>query len=496
MTPNPPRIHKPAAPPPLARQLTEQGDARLTRDPQSGRNRYGCLSMPGDSRPAFGSSTASSISAPAFAAAQLLQGRLNSGDPAAHTAEFDRLRGELAHFCGADGSPESGLIFAASGTDLHLIVAQLCGAGPTEVRAPLLVVMSETSETGNGVPAALAGRHYNILSPLGGGVIDGAAMGGCRGVELRMLANRDSDGHARPAAQLDAEADSLVADAVAAGRDVLLIVTDLSKTGLLAPSPACAWNLARHFPGRVDVLVDACQFRLAPETLRAYLDHGFLVALTGSKFVTGPAFSGLLMVPPALAKEWKQRPLPPSLRAYSARADWPKGWAGRESMNPQANLGLLLRWEAALTELKAFRTLQPAAIESFVRAFAGAAQARLASDASFEPLDLGVLDRAPVAAPSWDSVPTLFPFLLKRSGAALGRLQTEAVYKAVLERHGQIGQPARCGLRDGVELGALRLCASMRLAVDALAPGGRGGDAVIADALGLLDHIAALTRGV
>jgi hypothetical protein len=37
-----------------------------------------------------------------------------------------------------------------------------------------------------------------------------------------------------------------------------------------------------------DVLVDACQFRISPQTLAEYLACGLLVAVTGSKFVGGP----------------------------------------------------------------------------------------------------------------------------------------------------------------------------------------------------------------
>jgi hypothetical protein len=39
--------------------------------------------------------------------------------------------------------------------------------------------------------------------------------------------------------------------------------------------------------------------------LRAYLQHGLPVAVTGSKFLTGPAFSGALFVPPSAAQRLK-----------------------------------------------------------------------------------------------------------------------------------------------------------------------------------------------
>jgi len=69
---------------------------------------------------------------------------------------------------------------------------------------------------------------------------------------------------------------------VAAGRRVLLIVTDVSKTGLIIPSLAAPWPCVGAIAHQIDILIDACQFRLSPKTLRAYLQRGLLVAMTGS----------------------------------------------------------------------------------------------------------------------------------------------------------------------------------------------------------------------
>jgi hypothetical protein len=94
----------------------------------------------------------------------------------------------------------------------------------------------------------------------------------------------------------------LATHALAQGRRVLLVLADVSKTGLIAPSLACVTALQRRWPDALDILVDACQFRLAPATLRAYLIHNFMIALTGSKFLTGPTFSGALLIPAAPAR--------------------------------------------------------------------------------------------------------------------------------------------------------------------------------------------------
>ena len=47
--------------------------------------------------------------------------------------------------------------------------------------------------------------------------------------------------------------------------------------------------------------------RLGRTRLQKYLDRGYLVLVTGSKFFTGPPFSGALLVPSALAQEDQYR---------------------------------------------------------------------------------------------------------------------------------------------------------------------------------------------
>ena len=147
--------------------------------------------------------------------------------------------------------------------------------------------------------------------------------------------------------------------AASLGRRVLLILMDVSKTGLISPSPACALDLKRLYPEQVEVFVDACQLRLAPSTLRAYLEADCMVALTGSKFMTGPTFSAALLAPDGVARRLSAHRLPMTLASHTARADWPQGWPGSEALPEGANFGLALRWQAALDEMAPFWLCPP-----------------------------------------------------------------------------------------------------------------------------------------
>lgn len=174
---------------------------------------------------------------------------------------------------------------------------------------------------------------------------------------------------------------------------------------------------------------------------------------------------------------------------------------------------------AALHELRAFSAVPNSAAAEILRRFASAVEARLGSDPSFERLPAPILDRSDFGSTdSWDRVPTIFPFLLRRIGprmrpSVLDRDETTRIYqwlatdagdrlglsaadpaRPVAARSCQLGQPVPCGHRAGVPIAALRLCASARLVVEAAGLGPDGADRLIDRAMQVLDKTALLAR--
>ncbi|HEY4030897.1 MAG TPA: hypothetical protein VGM25_11170 [Caulobacteraceae bacterium] len=487
--------------------LVSGGDARVTPDPASGLNRYGCGASPDIAVAAFGSSTCSTISTAAFAAVERLAGRLSAealgGDESGlYGQELQRIRVKLAGLLGLQDQPGLKTILSPSGTDLHRLALHLVAAGAS---APPLVILPEPHETGGGVVAALGGQigptsalRFAITAPN----LEAALLR----PQIMTARSRAADGTLRPAHQIDEEIAAIAASAARAGRKVLLVTMDVSKTGLISPSVACAQDLKQRFPELVEVMVDACQLRLAPATLAAYLRQDFLVAITGSKFITGPAFSAALLVPEAAAERIQASRLPRAVAELCLRGDLPEGWRGAPDLEAKANFGLVLRWEAALEEMRRFGALRPAAVARFFGDFAAAIGERLADDEAFEPAAVRPLERTGLgAAPSWDRIQTIFPFYFRRGGRPMSPVETLALQRlmavdlgqwagwAGAGRRIQLGQPAYCGRRGETELSAVRLCMSARLAVEALAPGGCGAKAMIDEALLALDKAAWLT---
>ena len=492
-----------------ARMLAEGGDARIALS-SAGVNRYGCAPRPDAALIAFGSCTASVVSAPAFAAATTLHARLLAR-PQRYRDEVERLRHDLLVLSGAAGVPGTQAVLGASGTDLHLFAAHLAAR---DRGAPLQAVMAQAAETGSGVAAALSALHFGSRTCQGERVVEGAPVGAA---SLRAPAGvrlRHADGSLRDADAVDADFAAHAQRIVRSGGRCLLVLTDVSKTGLIAPSPECALRLQAAFGDRLDVLVDACQFRIAPATLRGYLAHGFMVAITGSKFITGPAFSGALLLPPELAERAGTLPLQ-ALRGYSTLPDWPRRWPAAAALDDAANGGLLLRWEAALTELRRFRAVPPPAIETFLRDWGRAVADRIAHDPCFAALPVAPLVRA--TSPSegdWDRLQTIFPFVVLRARAGgrsqpMGADETARLYRRLQPSEGalptlaperrpralrvQLGQPVPCGSSIGAPVSALRICASARWVADAAgSPQGTGH--AVRRAMLALDRLALLAR--
>lgn len=464
--------------PATAQLLIAGGDERIALDPQSAVNRYGCGPTPDPDLLDFASSTASVISPAAFQAADRLRTRLENElrhHPAAavYTRELVHIREELLALCTLGDLPEPDIIFAASGTDLHRIAAQFSQAASAQ---PVLAIIVDAAETGSGVFAAITATYPAI--------------------EAATVALRNADGMPRHSQEIDADFTALAQQAHAAGRHVLLIQADITKTGMIAPSYDCTAALQQALGTQLDVLIDACQFRIAPATLRACLTKGYSVALTGSKFVGGPSFSGALLIPAQTADRLRKRPFPRILENYSTAADWPDNWPVQGVLESVSNFGLLLRWEAALCELRAFRTLPEVDVARFLQSFAQAIRARLADDPAFAPISVPVLDRSALLYKSgWDHVQTVFPFQLYRTSASgrrpLDAEETKKVYRNLPSAaiRCQLGQP----VNYGTGLNALRLCLSARLIVRAMADD-KAADHIIAQALAALDQTACLAN--
>jgi hypothetical protein len=412
---------------------------------------------------ALGSSTASVISAGAWDELNRLANQMSDEQ------SWNDMRQQLRNYVGIKGDVD--VVFAASGTDAHHIVAQYVQVVNQQALATIMVA---PEETGSGVAAALVPDRQLLVT----------------------IALRDQHGNPRDCALIDADVVAAASAAIAQQQHVLINLIDVSKTGMMAPSLACVANLQARYPEQMTVLVDASQFRLTPATLQSYLHKNYVVVVTGSKFITGPCFSGAILIPQSVAQQWQRLPVPAALQAVSHSFDWPRGFDVSELNHPASNHGLYLRWRAALYEMHAFAKLDSGEVQAFFAEFSAVIHSRLDQYTQFELLAVPKLQREHSA---WDSVQTIFSFVLYRDSQPLTQAQNMAIYRqlSAVRVNGlrfQLGQPVPCGVRAGVPVSALRISASARLAVAALAPDGLGRDTVINWAILALDEIVALVN--
>ncbi|PYD62915.1 hypothetical protein [Gluconacetobacter entanii] len=464
------------------------GDARLSIDPTTGLNHYGCSHRPRPWAVTFASSTASSLSERGFAGAEAARLRLIAAalsDPQADvpaTLTTEIHDGIARHF-GLRG--DEGIILAPSGTDCELYALALAALAPGGRAVSNILIAPE--ETGSGVPLAARGCHFANDTALGHMVPKGHLIAGFHDdTQVIDLPMRDARGQQIQLAQVDADCLRVARSELARGRHILLHRLDMSKTGLLAPQMETLDTLMATAPaGQVDVVVDACQTRLDPARVRDYLDRGWMVMVTGSKFFTGPPFCGAVLLPAPVMARLSGR-LPAGLAQYTHQAAWPVGQA-RTVLPAGHNIGLLLRWHAAMAEMAALADVPRATVTQRLRTFLSAAR-----DAITHNRDLCLLPpyapRRPPLADAWDDAATILSFFVRAHDAGdtfrpLALAQARRLYAwlntdlstvipardaderrlAALLCH--VGQPVPLAhpALDGELAGALRISAGARL---------------------------------
>jgi hypothetical protein len=457
------------------------GDPRLALDPVSRLNDYGCGPSPLPHTLGFASSTASTISERGYERAglareELMRSAIAVGLEEALETRIEDMREELKSYLSLP-SKAVDVVFSPSGTDSQLhalaLAHSLLGGG-------LKTIVVGADQSGSGISYTARGRHFNRFTASGAIVRKDTAIEGLVGEAIALPLADASELKLRGDA--DAAVLAAVQTAVAEGAGVLLQIMDASKLGWRAPSQACLDEIARRWPDKVVVAVDACQARLSRRRLRNYLDRGYMVLLTGSKFFGGPAFSGALLVPSVLSLAPQRGDgIAPGLADYASRSDWPQRWTAlRSRFESRPNLGQWLRWEAALEEIKGYYAIPDAWRAMALREYRGGIEDLIALSPS---LQLVGREAGAAAMDEEFAEATIFPFTLSRHGRALSLHECRELYSVlaqdlsrvidvgeadrdIIAQRCLIGQPVRIE-RPGLHpIAVLRLCVGARQVTD------------------------------
>ncbi len=471
---------------PLDLLLAAGGDTRLAINPATGLNEYGCQPSPCPDTLSFSSSTATSISARAYDRAEaaretLMRSAIDVGIEAAFDARVEAMRDELKAHLGL--APDlADVVFSPSGTDSQLQALFLARAllGPD-----LVTVVVAADQTGSGTVNTARGCHFSVATANGSRVQKGEPIAGLAGaltsVAISLL---DEAGQARSPAANDSMVFDAVERAVAGGGKVLLQVMDSSKFGWRAPSDECLEAITARWPDDVQVVVDACQMRLGRARLRKYLARGYIVIVTGSKFFTGPPFSGALLVPGGFAAALNAASaVPEGLLEYISCSDWPKNWPLLRARFPvRTNFGQWLRWEAAIEEIGAYYRAPDSFRHAALKTFGEAVERLIAASPWLDLLPWQ--ERPRDDANEEMAQRTIFSFVIRQGEGIASLSECRRLYRTLagpgaagdLKPAAQaclIGQPVALGVALGRDLSpsaALRISASARLVSEAWSP--------------------------
>ncbi|MEK0448821.1 MAG: hypothetical protein RL088_1089 [Verrucomicrobiota bacterium] len=470
--------------------FTLQGDERLLIDPSTGLNKYGCSPKPRPEAITFSSCTASSVSEFAYAEGELLRQRFMAaisgrGPQDCFEAEIERVRSDIAKLLGFEQA-HTHVFLSTSGTDAELYPLALFRS-TSQTRLVNIVVAPD--EVGSGTVLAAGGRHFCSVTPRGTAVKQGSPVEGIDvdGIEVILIPIRRKDSTNLSPDEIHAAIEKAVGEAEARADRIILHVVDNTKTGVVVPEVSFVSALKERHREKLRVLVDACQFRLERVNLQRYLAHGFAILITGSKFFTGPPFSGALLLPPDFGVTAEGADFPAGFAEYFTFDEVPPSLRGRAVQLPRTlNFGLLFRWTGALAEMRAYFSVPQPQRTRILSSFRHELVASIRANRDLELLTPAVPVRWNDADQSlWDALPTIFSFAVRSNASEewLGIKDLRAIYqalnrdcsaslpssatdaeRALAAQRCHIGQPVVTSRSaDGRESGALRIACGARL---------------------------------
>lgn len=351
---------------PIERILVLGGDHRLAADQKTLLNGYGCRSFPRPEAITFSSSTATSISKYAYDLVekrrqQFISEAIENGLHAAVACLAQEVRDGICRQLNiAQNIAE--VVITASGTDSFLIaqgLARLVSGGA------ITTLIVGVEESGSGVRLALQERHFADDTALSYAVQKGKLLSEVNSPERQIdIPVRDKSGNEVPISVLDNRVRDLVVSNVEAGNYVVVHAMNHSKLGYSGPSRALLIELKRRFGHKICIVVDACQMRLDREEIIEYLEEQMIVIITGSKFFTGPPFSGAILIPEQIVHDVQASGarLDTGFNSYCAEEDFPPRLRKILPERCQRfNLGPMFRWVAAISEMERYYEI-PSAI--------------------------------------------------------------------------------------------------------------------------------------
>lgn len=235
------------------------------------------------------------------------------------------------------------IFFAPSGSDLcylPLMLARLIHPSKN-----ICNIITCPEELGSGSLTASSGKYFFSVNQFGEKVEKGGDIESGFPINVKTFPARDTDGSI-----IDHRLNIL--KEIQNNYQEYTVIGNLvigSKSGIYDNI-----NIIPSAPADMLWVVDMCQFRTARSLVHELIDLNAMVMITGSKFYQAPPFCGALLVPRniiARIHNISQKVIQPFTTIFS-KYDIPESLPKlRNHFRDYENIGLLLRWQAALHEM-------------------------------------------------------------------------------------------------------------------------------------------------
>ncbi|RKZ82258.1 MAG: hypothetical protein DRR19_20985 [Candidatus Parabeggiatoa sp. nov. 1] len=349
--------------------LTQGGDDRLHMSYDTGTNKYYIAPFPQSDVIVRSSCTSSPPTVSGFVAAELLRQKLliaalKKDLSTAFAMSLKNVRNRIASSFKFNES-EVFVVCTPSGTDAEMLITYLAlcrykkrGQQQTAKDVPLIQnIIVAAGEVGSGTVEACQCHHFSSSAPDGNRVLIGNCIAGVKddNVEIVTLPARKKTGVVNDICSSTVQLEEQVRCAIEDnGKTVILHKVERSKTGIKALCLSFLKHLKQKYQDALIIVIDAAQMRCNDSFLSEYLNAGFCVLGTGSKFFSGAPFSGFLLFPTKEAflscEEFAG-----GLGNYFAKDEVDERLTTlKEALPTRRNYGLLLRWETALANIEQY----------------------------------------------------------------------------------------------------------------------------------------------
>ena len=330
--------------------LTANGDDRLTLEDSEGSNKYGCQPLP-YTHLSYSSSTASTIYPDTFEYVKkyFMKNEHQLDDKQWVEKEYQKIRDHLRSYIGLEDNVDIAL--GASGTDLELLPILYFGE-----KEEIVNIVMAPEEVGGGIKHIGKAQHFSTKLSNEKKVSIGETIDGFESYNINYtpLPIRDESGEFIGNKGIEENIYNTVKKYYGHSKIILHMIYK-SKTAIVSPSESFIEFIHQNYPD-VLILVDACQYRTSPTSIKKFIELNAMVLLTGSKFFGAPPFCSAILIPSSLRNEFTQtKNVPIGLYDYFSRYEFPARWQMFDGvLEKRKNIGLLLRWNAAIYEMKNF----------------------------------------------------------------------------------------------------------------------------------------------